>query len=194
MGVWDNIQRLRRLSLVVMVSSIILPILSFTWGSLILTILASGAGALLYFIDRRKDELSAAAHEAPEIVTLRTRLQSRELSPQQEELFRTVLRETPGTFIDLESPEDAEAKKLARQLSRVLRSAGWEAGEYSIGSVYSNEPLEGIHIRVKNLEEAQPHVSLLQKAFTAIDMPVTIEVDATSLQPPIVVAVWHKPL
>jgi hypothetical protein len=203
MGFWDNIQVLRSLSH------------SLMWGAGIFAILAAGATGLRYYIDRRIGELSAAAQAAretrlrtdidsaqqrqsaaeAEVVALRTRQQPRELSPQQVQLFQTFLREAPGRFVAIESPTgDLEAQRLALQLMSLLRSEGWEAGDNSVGTVYSNIPIEGIRISVRNLDSSQPHVSILQRAFEAIGMPAKIEVDDTSRQPAILLFVGHKPL
>ena len=116
-----------------------------------------------------------------------------ELSLDQVQRFRTFLREVPGRFISTESPAgDREAERLALQLICILNSEGWEAG--NAGSlVHFSPPIEGIIISVWNLDSAQPHLSLLQRAFEAIGMPAKTEGNDTSPRPPIQLVVGHKP-
>jgi len=128
-----------------------------------------------------------------ELYKIQQQQQPRTLSLDQVQRFQTFLREVPGCFILIESPAgDREAERLALQLISILKSEGWAAGN-SDTLVYFNLPIEGIIIRVRNLDSAQPHVSILQRAFEAIGMPAKIEVDDTSLQPPIQLCVGHKP-
>jgi hypothetical protein len=116
------------------------------------------------------------------------------LDLEQVQHFRTFLREAPGRFIPVESPAgDQEAERLALQLISILKSEGWESGN-SDTLVYFNPPIEGIIISVRNLDSAQPHVSILQRAFEAIGMPAKIKVDDSAPQPPIQLFVGHKPL
>src|SRR5262249_44021705 len=122
------------------------------------------------------------------------KLAPRSLDLEQVQHFRTFLREAPGRFIPVESPAgDQEAERLALQLISILRSEGWESGN-SDTLVYFNPPIEGIIISVRNLDSAQPHVSILQRAFEAIGMPAKIKVDDSAPQPPIQLYVGHKPL
>ena len=202
MEFWDNVQVLRSLSH------------TLVWTTVILSILTTGALGLRYYIDRRIGELSTAAQTAretqlradidnarqrqdaaeAEVAALRIRQQPRELSSQQIQLFRTFLREASGRFLAVESPTgDLEAQRLALQLISHLRSEGWETGEHSVSMVHYDIPIEGIRISVRDLDSAQPHVSILQRAFEAIGMPAKIKVDDTSIQPPIVLIVGHKP-
>ena len=148
------------------------------------------------FINRRKNRELITELESTKKVLYKVEQQQqlRELSPEQIQHFRTFLREVPGRFIPTEFPAgDREAERLALQLISVLKSEGWEAG-HPHTLVYFNPPIEGIIISVRNLDSAQPHVSILQRAFEAIGMPAKIEVDDTPPRPPIQLLVGHKPL
>jgi hypothetical protein len=123
---------------------------------------------------------------------LRVRQQPRQLSPEQVERFRTVLREVPGRFISVVSRlVDREEDMLAEQLVSILRSEGWEA-DSNRDPAWFMPAIEGIVISARSLDSVQPHVSILQRAFAAVGMPARIEVDEDQLDI-VEIRVGHKP-
>jgi hypothetical protein len=124
---------------------------------------------------------------------LRIRQQPRELSSEQRARFQAILRDGPKEIIDIESPAgDLEASRLVVQLVDIFGSEGWQTG-LSTELAYFVPPIEGIIIKVRNLDSAQPYVSVIQHAFEAINMPVKLEVGDRAGEPPIQLLVGHKP-
>jgi hypothetical protein len=126
----------------------------------------------------------------------------RQLSPQQQEEFLAILRETPSAIV-VESPVgDPEAFAFAKELQTLFTDAGWTAGA-ELGMTIFDPPRYGIEIkadlrivRQEDQEMATPEISVLERAFNAVGMPPKIDVTHTIQATPwkfITLHVGHKP-
>jgi len=133
----------------------------------------------------------AAAEQALEEV--KERLQARQLSPKQREQFQAIIREGPKRSIRIVFPSgDYEAYSLVEQFVSIFSSEGWQTG-LSLSPIHFVPDIEGIVIQAADLESAQPYISVLQRAFEAINMAAKVGVDDSGVQETLLLIVGHKP-
>jgi hypothetical protein len=155
---------------------------------------ASLLGGLAWWSGDRRDYLRAQRE--------RELQKPRQFSAQQREQFLAILREMPHS-IGVDSPiGDPEAFTFAKELQTLFSDAGWVVGGRP-GETVFDPPVFGITIAVdlrvesqENQETAIPEASVLERAFSVVDMPPQIDVSKTiSIAPGkfIRLHVGHKP-
>jgi hypothetical protein len=88
------------------------------------------------------------------------------------------------------SPDSLEAYQFAEELLNILTELGWPAK----GVTNTTKRVQGVLIRVKNLEKPPPHAEVLRQAFENADVEVSIGLSTRGNDEELVtITVGYKP-
>ncbi len=199
MSIWNSIDSLRHLSLVLM------------WAAALLAVAAAGVTWLRYYVDRRVSELSSQAqrlgeeegrrrqeaaegelrdlraeeqesrkrHELAEeeLASLRVKSAPRSLSSDEKKAMSAFLTSKPkGSVVIKDSVNASDARGYADEIAAVLTHAGWTVKIDN--AIFAGRDTVGVWVTVKDPKKAPPAAGLLQNALKAAGIDARGQYDA----------------